>query len=116
EIPADVRRRLGDPVPSLAARLGVVTAEGRGTSGPVAWREGQCAHLRIISGRCPTGPREIAVSRADRDNFDWRVGSTVRSLEDLTGGVRAQIPGYLRLRVVGTYAQPDDAWWSGRVL
>jgi putative ABC transport system permease protein len=59
---------------------------GNGDLGPttqMVWRDGSCAHLTIVRGRCPTGPNEAVASERTLagDYYGWQVG------------MRLQLPG-----------------------
>lgn len=98
----------------LAPQLGR-TADAGTPVGPLAgqirWREGQCAHITLLSGRCPTGPGEIAVSRADLLLPGIRLGATVGVF-----GVTLENgpPPIIDMHVVGVYRPIDSAFWQGR--
>ncbi|WP_240506173.1 FtsX-like permease family protein [Thermoactinospora rubra] len=81
---------------------------------PLMWQEGQCEHVRIVRGRCPSAAREIMVS----EDAGYRVGARVA----LTSVV-ASSPGDtgykpVPLRVVGLYrpVSAADPFWFGRSL
>jgi putative ABC transport system permease protein len=123
----EVTRMVGHPgAPSLAGRaveqvidaaVGPVAAT-RALSAPVladesdttldalpyklVARTGVCAHLHLLSGRCPTAPGEVLQSSRD-----------VGMHPALTGPARDRLGPFT---VVGTYAVPDfsDPSWYGR--
>ena len=87
----------------------------------VVWREGACAHLRLVSGRCPRGDGEVvASSRTGGPTWGVRIGATV-SLPGLPHDVVGQdgsgfpMPSPAALKVVGLYAprSVDDRFWFG---
>lgn len=87
----------------------------------IVWREGQCAHLRLVSGRCPHGDGEvIASARTGGPTWGVRVGATV-VLPALPHDVVAQdgsgfpMPAPAELKVVGLYVprNVDDRFWYG---
>lgn len=85
--------------------------------GPLMWRRGMCAHVRFVSGGCPSGLDEVAVSTADARNFGWRVGShmTMREvITDPTVHSSASDP-HPKMRVVGIYRVRRGPYWYGAV-
>jgi hypothetical protein len=87
--------------------------------GQAVWREGFCAHVVVVKGRCPTGPHEGMVSqRSAGGGYGLRLGGVV-ALDDLDV-VRIGQFGYpeydpVHVRVVGLYRprDPTDAYWFG---
>lgn len=108
-------RLYGRPVAS--SQVGVTLPTG--DTAPLVWRQDACTHLRL-TGRCPTGAGEVAVSARAAARLRLRVGSTTDVLP-ITGSVdQDPVPvgegPPVALRVVGTYA-PRDAgadYWFGR--
>ncbi|MFN2538836.1 MAG: hypothetical protein ABR549_11940, partial [Mycobacteriales bacterium] len=87
-------------------------------SGPVQtrvmWRDGACDHLRVTSGRCPTGPQQALISSRMARTAGLRPGSTVTGCPGATIRFRAcaEPHGAVTLTIVGTYALPDaDPYW-----
>lgn len=76
---------------------------------PLMWQEGQCAHVTILRGRCPTAAREVMASAASGLDLGLEVRLTmiVRSAGD-----QRAVP----LKVVGLYEAADDPFWFGRAL
>ncbi|NUR89370.1 MAG: hypothetical protein HOY71_35245, partial [Nonomuraea sp.] len=79
------------------------------------WQDGQCAHVKVVRGRCPSAALEILVSRAS----GFKLGSAVK-LESIMGD-KPGADGQLQpapLRVVGVYepGTPGDPFWFGRTL
>ncbi|GAA1932505.1 FtsX-like permease family protein [Nocardioides hwasunensis] len=105
-LPADVAGRLGDVVLDRRALVSPTTGAVP-PNGLLVWRDGACAHLQLLSGRCPDASGEIVVSEADADHFGLAVGSTLAVAPAEDG---PDVP----LEVVGTYdVVPDDGWWQG---
>ena len=100
-------------------RIGVSTsAEGRGgVSSHLLWREGMCAHVAIVQGRCPSGAGEVMASQrtVDSDAYGWRIGTKLYigdlSLDGIPGNPKGAV-----LSIVGTYRQNDvnEPYWFGR--
>ncbi|WP_141781819.1 FtsX-like permease family protein [Nocardioides albertanoniae] len=84
--------------------------------GGLWWREGQCDHIRITTGTCPDGAREILVTENEAEVYGLEVGRTVHApgTESLLDEnlQRAPTP-VVAFEVVGTYLADDEAWWLG---
>jgi putative ABC transport system permease protein len=88
------------------------------------WRDGACERLRLLSGRCPSAPGEVAASEATSKRYGWTVGGRAL-LEALVpprplGGTAESGTGTGRahpfpLTVVGIYEprDPAEAYWFG---
>ncbi len=109
EVPAPIQKAFGRPVEGQYIR--VTMSDPRPSQGDVAWRSGACAHVELVTGRCPDGPRQIAISTADADLFGWSVGSAVTVLESQPNDARGE-PRRMSLTVTGTYAAPADRYWD----
>lgn len=107
-----------------AGELGVgeVGAQS-GLSATVAWRQDECAHLIILTGRCPSGPGDALlaarsfVSGADPALYlsprKWGVGTRLSyEFYDPNSDASATVTN---LRIVGTYRPRDtaDPFWFG---
>jgi hypothetical protein len=79
---------------------------------PLMWQDGQCAHVRLVKGRCPTASREIMVTEATKFGLGKQVRLT-GALDSTPKGVRPAA-----LRVVGIYRpiNVSDPFWFGRNL
>ena len=109
-----------------AAGLGTTLASS-GSGSPqgavnshLVWRDGQCGHLVIVSGRCPTAPNEALVSQrtVDAKVYQWKLGRTIdlgpiTLPDDPNFGV--PVPDPKPVRIVGTYRPKDagDPFWFG---
>ena len=73
-------------------------------------RDGECDHLRMSAGRCPTARGEIAVSADSARRAGLTVGSTVKVTQR-----NVDVQSVRRtLRVAGIFAQPQgDDYWRG---
>jgi putative ABC transport system permease protein len=82
------------------------------------WREGSCARLVIVSGRCPSSPGEVVASEATNGRYGWEIGAQVflRALVPPDGGDHAEAVEALPLTVVGIYEprDPGERFWFGR--
>ncbi|HEX4057299.1 MAG TPA: FtsX-like permease family protein [Galbitalea sp.] len=71
----------------------------------MVWRQGDCAHLNIVKGTCPTGPGQAIVSRRSVDSspFGWKLGGTLTLKNDQT------------VKIVGLYTPKNasDPFWYG---
>lgn len=71
-------------------------------------RTGSCAHLHIVSGHCPTGPNEVALSTRSARDLGTAVGKAV-PVSTPRAGITA------KLQVVGLYTVPSRLgayWWQ----
>ena len=96
---ATARRLFAPPLTSL--ELQAVPAHGQ-TEILLAWRDGQCAHLRI-SGQCPSARNQVIISASLARSSGWRVGQ------------RVPFTGWGTLAVTGIYQPPDASkdYWFG---
>ena len=95
-------RLAGPPVTSLQTALVGVSPRAAGEQVLLAWREGMCAHVRMVTGTCPDRPGTVMVSASTSDLEDWPVGQELRL-------------GRQPAEVVGTYVPLDVAgnFWGG---
>ncbi|MFY9913780.1 MAG: FtsX-like permease family protein [Nocardioidaceae bacterium] len=111
--------------PDKGRSVGVkVSAAADGQSGAaathLAWRQGQCRHLVIVSGHCPTGAGQALVSErtVSAGAYGFKLGGRLTFPElpivDYSGNSPASDP--LTLKVVGTYVPRDagESYWFGR--
>lgn len=96
---------LGAPVASLTTTTSLTGLE---QSTRLAWRDGMCRHVRLVTGRCPAASGEVMASQA------------VVGLDGWTTGQLLPVPG-LVLTLVGVYEPIDrsgdywgtQAWFPG---
>ena len=96
------------PVAGQVAPLSWVTPRyPLGIGGVLSTRSDICAHLVFVTGHCPTGTDEVAVSAADADRFGIRAGQRVR--------VQSSISTPVSVTVVAIYRPRDQAegYWFG---
>jgi ABC-type antimicrobial peptide transport system permease subunit len=93
------RRLLGTPIDGMVATAGVKAPSKQVN---VVWRQGVCAHLRMLTGQCATQPGQIIISPSLATRNHWKVGTTVVAHP------------FANLTVVGIYRIPDvaAAYWS----
>ena len=79
------------------------TVQAAGQTVPLVSRSGVCAHLRFSAGRCPTGPRQIAVSTSLAFVLHWHLGQSIA------------VPAWKRLVITGVYritaAASQASYW-----
>ena len=88
------------PVASLQVQAVVGRPHATGDSAVLAYRQGVCRHVRMVSGRCAEQPGTVMVSAKTADAVGWRPGQRL-----LANG--------RSVRVVGLYAPEDpkgDYW------
>ena len=73
------------------------------------WRDGYCAEIVVVAGRCPSGPNEVIVSKVDEKTWGLEPGKTLPVVPETSdvGGT---------LKVVGLYRPKDSEadYWFGR--
>jgi len=112
-VPRTLRDELGSPV---AARVVIAETDHPSPSqGRVIWRAGECAHLTMQQGRCPSAAGEIAVSSADAHNFGWGPGTTLPATEVPPKGTPGN-PATATFTVAGVYAGFGAGFWDGWAL
>lgn len=73
-------------------------------------RSNGCQHVSFVSGRCPTGRNEVAISRDSARAADLQPGSAFKA----TQPARARIQVNRNLTVVGIFDVPvRDPYWRG---
>ncbi|HWG62404.1 MAG TPA: hypothetical protein VG253_11900, partial [Streptosporangiaceae bacterium] len=111
---AQVRSELGAGLGSQRAteRLFAPPVLGVDTSVQVSnqtmqlvWRSEFCAHLAIVSGRCPSAPDQIAVSTSTAALRGWRAGQRIHPL----GWPRMTVSGLYRISAA---ASLDRYWFT----
>lgn len=114
-VPRAVRPHLRAPVASYTVSMfRWPTRDPSAPVGPLMWRQGMCAHVRFVSGRCPTGVDHVAVSAADARNFGWHVGSRFHLQERVLDPTAHNTTGpHPTMRVVGVYRVRPDPYWYG---
>lgn len=116
QLPAGLLSAYQPPVLGLSANVIRQPAGPRDPGGPLVWLDDQCAHLMLMTGRCPTKPGDVLVSPADARVFELPPGSTVKvdTLEE--SGPDGPVTPTVALRVVGSYRQLPGDYWFGLVL
>jgi len=112
-LPRSLRPSFRTPIASRSLQVTMPAGTARPTTGSLAWREGGCDHVELVSGRCPAAAGEILVSRADADNFGWTEGTTLPTIEVIPRDALDQAVPTTVLTVTGVYAAPTSAYWDG---
>ncbi len=91
------------------------TGPAGGGAARLVFRQGICAHLRMLRGRCPIGTNEVVLGRATAARLGLDSGQTVaerESTQTRDGPAATGPTGYLS--VVGVYEVPDraDRYWG----
>lgn len=92
------------PVGGVRSSVSLPSIGGDVTTGRLVYRQGYCARLRPVEGRCPVRAGEVLASTRS----PYRVGATVPvtaagPIDPLLGD-----PGHTTVRVVGRYVAPHD--------
>ncbi|MEP9365356.1 FtsX-like permease family protein [Nocardioides sp. CN2-186] len=106
-VPASTQDHYLGPIVGYSADVRPLPEGVQDPAGSITWRDGQCDHLTFVDGACPTGPGDIAVSKADAKIFGYDVGTTFRVAGDSRSAT---------LTVTGVYEQEAGDYWFGLVL
>jgi hypothetical protein len=114
-LPTGARASYGAPVLGFAASAVVAPGDSTDPVGEAVWRSGECDHVRLLSGTCPSRAGDVLVSAADRREFGYDAGTRLRVRAVPTATV---IPRNrtIRVRVTGVYEQLPGAYWFGARL
>lgn len=78
--------------------------------------KGQCAHLHLVEGRCPTARNDVIVSKAAvhaAGASTLKIGASL-SVTDVYGGVSPRLHPTKTMHVVGIFtASASDPFWGG---
>jgi hypothetical protein len=106
---------------SLVLSSEVTVATAGGGTGPgtrtLSYRQDACAHLTIVSGRCPAGGADVLVGERTAAAAKLTAGSSVvLAYAEQQGKVLVVSGVPKRLTVVGVYRvpQPHDPYWGLR--
>jgi hypothetical protein len=91
-------------ISSLYWETGASVPSTEGAETGLVWRQGECAHLNIVKGKCPTAAGEAIVSRRTVSSpFGWKLGSTLTLKNGQT------------VKIVGLYTPKNasDPFWFG---
>lgn len=85
----------------------------------MVYRSGVCAHVHVVSGRCPSRPGETMVPAADASGSGgWRLGRSLQLHQPIKPGDIQEQDGVPvgTVRVVATYRPRDiaDPYWFGQ--
>ncbi|NJC72067.1 ABC transporter permease [Planosporangium thailandense] len=102
--------------PVFSAEFGAYLDGPTGGGGTrLTFREGVCAHLRMVEGRCPAGTGEVVLSRATAARFGIHNGQPVVEHESVvTRDGPAPTGPPATLAVVGIFeiGDPSDRYWA----
>lgn len=105
-----LRALTGDPIPTTAI---TATWIDQGALVQIQSTAGQCQQVRIVQGRCPSGPGEALISQealAAQRTAGLRVGAKVAIVQSDSG---TPDPMKTELTVVGSYVAQPTAFWGG---
>ncbi|HET6826985.1 MAG TPA: FtsX-like permease family protein [Amnibacterium sp.] len=101
----------GPPIGMLNWPL-IAFGGGDAARSAAVWRDGECAHLVLTSGRCPerAGEAVISARTLQISGIRWRLGTVLTLADPIPGSTET-----LQVRVVGTYrpASVLDPFWFG---
>lgn len=108
--------------PALAAVAGTQLVEHRVKAkviGPqdvdvtLLGREGACAHLRFVQGRCYSARNQIVLSAPAATSLGVQPGDSLRVVQS-TNLVAPELQPVKTLTVTGVFTQRQDDYWRGR--
>ncbi|TDD58149.1 ABC transporter permease [Kribbella antibiotica] len=109
-VPADLKALFTPPVhgmrSTLTWRVPTMIPKEPSVAGTLVWRDGYCAQLTVVEGRCPQRPNEVIASIADKTTWDFTVGSSVQGKpsDNFDGGAQLTVVGFYRpLQARGEY-------------
>ncbi len=117
-VPPDVARHLAPAVAGRYVDVRPASSAGRTAQARLLWREDACRHVRLVVGRCPSAPGEVAVAATTAGSADgWSLGRSVEVAEasPAVASTAGRVPT-ATLRVVGTWTVGEDPWWLGDPL
>ena len=116
--PAAHVRGYGTPIHGRSLAVTAKTPSNLATSAStLAWREDECAHLRIVSGHCPTAAGQALIPEGARhESPSWSLGERLTIHQALVApdGL-ADGPVIGQATIVGSYRpkDTDEAYWFG---
>ncbi|MET8522119.1 FtsX-like permease family protein [Nocardioides sp. NPDC004968] len=85
--------------------------------GDLWWRAGQCEHVVVTVGSCPSASRQIMVSENEAHAYGFAVGTTVNAeASSLVATPGNPDPPIVQYEIVGVYRAADPDWWQGLQL
>ncbi|MGZ4748072.1 MAG: FtsX-like permease family protein [Oryzihumus sp.] len=115
-VPASLAQASRPPLASTTVRLDLGDDSMAGApTGFLTTRTDICAHITVVSGRCPTARGEVAVTAADATLRSWHLGQRLLVTEVVPGVVGRDAP-HKMLTVTGTYRQQPGEYWFGQLL
>ncbi len=115
KVPPDLRSHYLDPILGYSAVVTKSPGQPADPGSLLVWRDGECEHLELVDGACPSRPGDIVVSEADVDNFGLRTGTTF-AVPGVPGNGRHPRPTSVDLTVTGVYRQVPSDYWFGLQL
>ncbi|MFT4286082.1 FtsX-like permease family protein [Nocardioides sp.] len=114
-IPATVRDAMAAPITGYSARAATEPFGNAVLIGILLGRTGQCDHIEVAEGSCPTRSGEIMVSEADVTALGLEPGDQLE-LHGEPSWDDSEEFATATLTVVGVYRTTTDPWWFGTAL
>ncbi len=102
---AELAGRFARSVAAVDSGLVAIPLPGGTVDTRVVWRDGQCARLRFVSGRCPRRAGEVTIAADDAARYRVRLGDV---LTNRVVGMPMRVTGLYDLR------DPGEQYWFGR--
>jgi len=118
KVPPDLRSSYLDPIYGYSAVVMKEPGQPADPGSLLVWRDGECEHLELVDGACPSRPGDIVVSEADVDNFGFTTGTrfTIAGVPKNAGTGGHTKPTDLPITVTGVYRQQPSDYWFGLQL
>ncbi|GAA1691373.1 hypothetical protein GCM10009745_40870 [Kribbella yunnanensis] len=113
-VPADLRPLFTPPLHGMKSdltwRVPSMLRDEQSIAGALVWRDGYCAQLTVVEGRCPQRPNEVIASLADKTTWKFKLGSSVQAKpsENVNGSGQLTVVGFYRPQ------QPRGEYWFGQ--
>ena len=106
-IPSGLKPLLGAPRLMWSGRVWTVGGKLGPARGSILAQTDVCAGLRLVVGKCPSAPFEVAVSEMDSRTHRWGPGTVLEGREDRGSSLSPAFES--GFTVVGVYALDHDA-------
>ncbi|WP_405057366.1 ABC transporter permease [Kribbella sp. NBC_01505] len=111
-VPADLRPLFTPPVHGMHSPIGWRTPgmleDDPATVGELVWRDGYCAQLVVVEGRCPQRAGEVIASVVDKTAWDFKVGMSMQARSGISAGGKLTVVGFYRPQ------QTRGEFWFGQ--
>ena len=112
ELPAGLKPYVGGPIVTSQVPVDVeLPAKGGSRATRLYTATGECQHLEVVDGSCPSEAGQVMVSSEDQRINGWTIGSRVPVDQRVDATFEGDKPPHGKVTIVGVYrADPDDDW------